>query len=78
MTPATPTHSPPFLKKLWRARIESYDNFGEAVSKATTTSKDAFCSIFLDLQDLHSFAPLQSQKFRKCSSKRLMIFILLV
>ena len=34
-----------------------------------------YFSIFRDLQDVHSFAPLQSQNFCKCSSGMLMIFI---
>ena len=35
------------------------------VSTATVARKDAFRNIFRDLQDLFSFAPLRSQKFRK-------------
>ena len=31
-----------------------------SVSTATIARKDAFCSIFSDLQDLNSFAPLES------------------
>jgi len=34
----------------------------------------SFFSIFRDLQDVHYFAPLQSQKVSKFSSKLLMIF----
>ena len=37
------------------------DGSFSAVWTATIASKDAFCSIFRDLQDLHSFAPLESQ-----------------
>ena len=33
-----------------------------SVSTATIARKDAFCSIFLDLQDLHSFAPLEIRR----------------
>ena len=36
-----------------------------AVSKRNFASKDAFDSIFQALQDLHTFAPLQTQQFRK-------------
>ena len=36
-----------------------------SVSTATIARKDAFCSIFRDLQDLHSFAPLRYQFFSK-------------
>ena len=39
-----------------------------AVSTATITRNDTFCSIFRffrDLQDLHSFAPLRSQNFQQ-------------
>ena len=38
-----------------------------AVSKRTFARKYAFDSIFQALQDLHTFAPLQSQNFRKKS-----------
>jgi len=36
-----------------------------AVSKRNFARKYAFDSIFQALQDLHPFAPLQSQNFRK-------------
>ena len=36
-----------------------------AVSKPNFATKYSFCSIFRDLQDKHTFAPLQSQGFRK-------------
>ena len=36
-----------------------------AVWTATIARKDAFFSIFRDLQDLQSFAPLKSQNFSK-------------
>ena len=38
-----------------------------AVSKRNFAGKYAFDSIFQALQDLHTFAPLQSQNFRKKS-----------
>ena len=38
-----------------------------AVSKRNFARKYAFDSIFQDLQDFHTSAPLQSQKFRKNS-----------
>ena len=38
-----------------------------AVSKRNFARKYAFDSIFQALQDLHTFAPLQSQNFRKKS-----------
>ena len=38
-----------------------------AVSKRKFARKYAFYSIFQALQDLHTFAPLQSQNFRKKS-----------
>ena len=38
-----------------------------AVSKRNFATKYAFDSIFQALQDLHPFAPLQSQNFRKKS-----------
>ena len=40
---------------------QTSDGSFSAVSTATIASKDAFFCIFRDLQDLHSFAPLQSQ-----------------
>ena len=36
-----------------------------SVSKPIFTSKYAFCSIFRDLQDSKTFAPLQTQNFAK-------------
>ena len=56
---------------IFRRRVAS------AVWTATIASKDAFFSIFGDLQDLHSFAPLQSQIlqiFRKFFRENLWIF----
>ena len=40
---------------------QTSDGSFSAVWTATIASKDAFCSIFHNLQDLHPFAPLQSQ-----------------
>ena len=45
----------------WRARSRLYQN--EILQE--NNSKYAFDSIFQALQDLHPFAPLQSQNFRK-------------
>ena len=45
-----------------------------SVSTATIARKGAFCSIFLALQDLHSFAPLRPEKFSKFSSQILHFF----
>ena len=39
-----------------------------AVSTPIFATKYSFLSIFRDLQDVHSFAPLQSQQFSICSS----------
>ena len=36
-----------------------------AVSTATIATKYSFCSIFRDLQDFHTFAPLRFQNFSK-------------
>ena len=46
-----------------------------AVWTATIARVGAFFSIFRDLQDVHSFAPLQIQKFSKILSKICMILI---
>ena len=43
---------------------QTSDGSFSAVSTATIASKDAFFSIFRDLQDLHSFAALQSQNLQ--------------
>ena len=45
-----------------------------AVSKRNFARKYAFDSIFQALQDLHTFAPLQSQKFRKKSVSKISNF----
>ena len=52
-----------FLEKVANLLVGSFS----AVSKRNFARKDAFDSIFQALQDLHSFAPLQSQNFRKKS-----------
>ena len=46
-----------------------------AVSKRNFARKYAFDSIFQALQDLHPFAPLQSQNFRKNRSEKTAIFV---
>ena len=46
-----------------------------AVSRRNFAIKYAFDSIFQTLQDLHPFALLQSQNFRKKSGKKLTIFV---
>ena len=53
--------------KFWRARSWLYQN--EIFAR-----KYAFDSIFQALQDLHPFAPLQSQNFRKKSVLKISIF----
>ena len=56
---------------------QTSDGSFSAVSTATIASKDAFFCIFRDLQDLHSFAPLQSQIlqiFRKFFRENFRIF----
>ena len=56
------------------AGCQSLEGSFLAVWTAAIARKDAFCSIFRDLQDLHSFAPLQSRKFSKNFVKILAIF----
>ena len=46
-----------------------------AVSKRNFARKYAFDSIFQALQDLHTFAPLQSQNFRKNRFEKSAIFV---
>ena len=52
------------FEKFWRARSRLYQN---EILQENNNSKYAFDSIFQALQDLHTFAPLQSQKFHKKS-----------
>ena len=52
--------------------IRTSDSFS-AVSTPIFASTYSFFRIFRDLQDVHSFAPLQSQQFSKFSSIFLMI-----
>ena len=47
--------------KIWRARSRLYQN----ISKRNFARKYAFDSIFQALQDLHTYAPLQSQNLKK-------------
>ena len=46
-----------------------------SVSKPIFATKYSFFSIFQDLEDLHTFAPLQIQNIRKNSSKHFRIFV---
>ena len=57
------------LQTLWKIGKISKISAGSfsAVSKRNFARKYAFDSIFQALQDLHPFAPLQSQNFRKKS-----------
>ena len=62
------------VRGLGSAKLAKFANFCKflagsfsAVSKRIFARKYAFDSIFQDLQDLHTFAPLQSQNFRKKS-----------
>ena len=57
----------------WLA-VQTLQGSLSAVWTATIARKDAFFSIFRDLQDLHTFAPLQSQKFSKIYYFNLAIF----
>ena len=68
MTGDTPVWDPHF--------IETLEGSFSAVSKPLIARNGAFCSIkfFRDLQDLHSFAPLQSQKFSKIHPFGFMMF----
>ena len=49
---------------LRRGARQTLDGSFSAVWTATIASKDAFFCIFRALQDLHSFAPLQSQNLQ--------------
>ena len=54
------------------ASVQTLEGSFSAVSTATIATKYSFCSVFRDLQDLQSFAPLRSQNFNKNSSNFLM------
>ena len=70
---AAPRRSVPFAGFADQsAKLENFANFCKflagsfsAVSKRNFARKYAFDSIFQALQDLHTFAPLRSQNFRK-------------
>jgi hypothetical protein len=62
--PGNSQSRPPIFNKLMESSF----------SAVSTANKDAFCNSFRDLQGLHSFAPLQSQKFSQISSDYLAIF----
>ena len=55
------------LAKFAEFKSEFLQKTFSAVSKRNFARKYAFDSIFHALQDLHPFAPLQSQNFRKKS-----------
>ena len=64
----------PLVERLGLAKLGKLAKFSKflagsfsAVSKRNFARKYAFDSIFQALQDLHTFAPLQSQNFRKKS-----------
>ena len=56
-----------FRKCIFRKFCKFLAGSFSAVSKRNFARKYAFDSIFQALQDLHTFAPLQSQNFRKKS-----------
>ena len=51
----------------WIIHPQTLGGSFSSVSKPIFASKYAFCSIFRDLQDLQTFAPLQIQNFRDFS-----------
>ena len=66
ITGATPLGDPHF--------IETLEGSFSAVSTATIARLGSFYSIFRDLQDLHTFAPLQTQKISKNSFENFEFF----
>ena len=62
-----PGPRPPKTSKVFHTFCNSLAGSFSAVSKRNFATKYAFDSIFQALQDLHTFAPLQSQKFSKKS-----------
>ena len=57
------------VSKIWKISkiLQIFGGLVSAVSKRNFARKYAFGSLFQALQDLHPFAPLQSQNFRKKS-----------
>ena len=70
----SPVHSSPAQF----SRSETLEGSFSAVSTPMFATKYSFCSIFRDLQDLHSFALLRIQKFRKSSSNDLQFLLLIL
>ena len=63
-----PRTSPPKFCKIspiFPETRQTSDGSFSAVSTATIARKDAFCSIFQNLQDLHAFAPLGTHFLKK-------------
>ena len=56
------------LSPILQQNDQTLEGSFSAVSTATIATKQSFCRVFRDLQDLQSFAPLRSQNFNKNSS----------
>ena len=69
-SPADPASAPPKEgnESKWIIHPQTLGGSFSSVSKPIFASKYAFCSIFRDLQDLQTFAPLQIQNFSQKSS----------
>ena len=57
----------PNLTPIFQPNHQTLDGSFSSASKPIFAPKYAFCSIFRELQDLQSFAPLQFQNLRKIS-----------
>ena len=64
-----------FRKCIFRKFCKFLAGSFSAVSKRNFATKSAFDSIFQALQDLHPFAPLQSQSFRKNRFEKSTIYV---
>ena len=72
----TPSDAPSLAQHKKYTHTNTHTSTSGSFSAASTpifASEYSLFSIFRDLQDVHSFAALRSQQFRKCSSNVLMI-----
>ena len=65
----------PNFSQIFQPNHQTSEGSFSAVSTPIFASKFSFCSVFRNLQDCHTFAPLEAQNLRKFSSN---IFIFLL
>ena len=64
----------PNFSQIFQQNHETLEGSFSAVSTPIFASKYSFCSVFRDLQDCHTFAPLEAQNLRKIFVKLFHIF----